>query len=122
MTDFQDLTGSGFQRADMSNSRFTSLLLNDSTIEHSDLHHMTMRGVEIVDTMIDGEVHNLVINGVDGAPLIEAELDRRDPDRAKFRPTTPDGFREAWDINERLWAATVDTFAERDLSVLEQRG
>jgi uncharacterized damage-inducible protein DinB len=39
---------------------------------------------------------------------VEAELDRRHPDRPKFRPTDADGFREAWDVNERLWAATVE--------------
>jgi uncharacterized damage-inducible protein DinB len=108
MNDFQDLTGSEFERSDMSGSRFTTVLLNGATIQHSDLHQVTMRGVEIVDTTIDGEIQNLVINGVDVAPLIEAELDRRHPDRPKFRPTTADGFREAWDVNERLWAASVN--------------
>lgn len=66
-----------------------------------------MRGVEIWDTALDGEFRNLVINGVDVAPLVETELDRRHPERPKFRPTTSDGFREAWDINERLWDSTV---------------
>jgi uncharacterized damage-inducible protein DinB len=109
MTDgFEDLTGSAFERADLQGSRFRLVLLNGSRIEHSDLHRVTMRGVEIADTTIDGEIKNLVINGVDVAPLVEAELDRRDPNRPKFRPTTPDGFREAWDINERLWSTTVD--------------
>jgi uncharacterized damage-inducible protein DinB len=108
MNDFADLTGSEFERADMSGSRFSTVLLKGATIQHSDLHQVTMRGVEIVDTTIDGEIENLVINGVAVAPLIEAELDRRHPDRPKFRPTTAEGFREAWDINERLWSATVD--------------
>jgi hypothetical protein len=30
------------------------------------------------------------------------------PDRLRMRPTTPDGFREAWDVVERLWAGTVE--------------
>jgi uncharacterized damage-inducible protein DinB len=107
-SDFQDLTGSRFELADMQGSTFTTVLLNGATIQHSDLHRVRMRGVDVVDTTIDGEIQNLVINGVDVAPLIEAELDRRYPDRPKFRPTTADGFREAWDINERLWAATVE--------------
>jgi uncharacterized damage-inducible protein DinB len=106
--DFQDLTGSEFERADMSGTRFTTVLLNGAMIRNSDFHQVVMRGVEIVDTTIDGEIHNLVINGVDVAPLVEAELDKRYPDRPKFRPTTADGFREAWDLNERLWAATVE--------------
>ena len=106
--DFEDLTGGEFVRADMSGTRFSSVSLNGATILHSALHQVVMRGVEIVDTTIDGLILNLVINGVDVAPLVEAELDRRNPDRPKFRPTTADGFREAWDLNERLWAATVD--------------
>jgi uncharacterized damage-inducible protein DinB len=105
--DFQDLTGSSFDRADMQGSTFDTVLLNGSTIRNTDLHRVVMRGVEIAHTTIDGEILDLVINGVDVAPLVEAELDRRYPDRAKFRPTTADGFREAWDVNERLWESTV---------------
>jgi uncharacterized damage-inducible protein DinB len=113
-TDFEDLTGSRFERADLQGSTFTTVLLNGATIQNSDLHQVTMRGVEIVDTTIDGEIQNLVINGVDVAPLVEAELDRRHPDRPKFRPTTADGFREAWDVNERLWAATAERARKLD--------
>ena len=40
-------------------------------------------------------------------PLVEAELDRRYPDRAKMRPADADGFRQAWEILERLWQQTV---------------
>ncbi len=109
MTDgFDDLTGRAFERADMSGTRFSTVILNGATILNSDFQRVVMRGVEIVDTTIDGEIDNLVINGVDVAPLVEAELDRRYPDRPKFRPTTADGFRAAWDINERLWSATLE--------------
>ncbi len=106
--DFQDLTGSRFERVDLQGSTFTTVLLNGVTIQNADLHRVTMSGVEIVDSTINGDIQNLVINDVDVAPLIEAELDRRYPDRPKFRPTTADGFREGWDVNERLWAATVE--------------
>lgn len=120
MSDLTDLTGGEFERADMSGSRFTTVLLNDATIRNADLYRVTMAGVEIVDTTIDGEVRNLVINGVDVAPLVEAELDRRHPDRPKFRPTDADGFREAWDIDERLWAATVDRARRLDPELLHE--
>jgi hypothetical protein len=39
--------------------------------------------VELVNVTIDGEIDNLTINGVDVAPLVNAELDRRFPDRAE---------------------------------------
>jgi hypothetical protein len=50
---------------------------------------------------------NLTVNGVDIEPLVNAELDRRYPDRAKMRPADPARFRKAWDILERLWGQTV---------------
>jgi uncharacterized damage-inducible protein DinB len=108
MSEFTDLRGREFKHADLTGARFESVSLHGARILHSGLHGVVMRGVELADTTIDGEIKNLVINGVDVAPLVEAELDRRHPDRVKFRPTTADGFREAWHLNERLWQATVE--------------
>jgi len=66
-----------------------------------------MRGVELVDVDISGELQNVVVNGVDIAPLIEAELNRRMPERARMRPDDSDGFRAAWAVLERLWEGTL---------------
>ena len=118
--DFRDLTGSEFARADMSGSRFSSVILDGTTIAHSDLRQVVMRGVEIVDTTIDGDITSLVVNGVDVAPLVEAELDQRHPDRPRFRPATADGFRAAWDLNERLWVATVERARMLDPELLHE--
>lgn len=71
-----------------------------------------MRGVELVDTDIVGEIENLTINGVDIGPLVKAELDRRYPDRVKMRPTDPPG-RDAWDVIERLWGETAERARRR---------
>jgi len=106
-SDLTDLRAEEFERADMTGARFTTVILNGATLRACDLHQVVMRGVEVVDTTIDGEIRNLVINGVDVAPLVEAELDRRHPDRPTFRPTTADGFRQAWDLNERLWESSL---------------
>ena len=43
---------------------------------------VVMRGVELVDAEIHGEIVNVTINGVDIGPLITAE-----PDKAISRPT-----------------------------------
>ena len=67
-----------------------------------------IRGAALVDVDISGEIKNLRVNGVDVVPLVEAELNRRYPDRVKMRPVDADGFREAWDILERLWPQTVE--------------
>jgi uncharacterized damage-inducible protein DinB len=97
---FEDekMRGVVFRDVDLSGARF----------EHADLTGAKMRGVELVDVEIEGEIWNLRINGVDVVPLVNAELDRLDPDRPKMRPTDPAGFREAWDIVERLWGQTVE--------------
>ena len=69
---------------------------------------VTIRGAELVDVDISGEIEDLRVNGVDVVPLVEAELDRRYPERAKMRPSDADGYREAWAVLERLWQQTVD--------------
>src|SRR5262245_15232966 len=120
MANLENRTGSTFERVDLSGSTFRTVRLHNATFRNGELFDVRMRGVEIVNTTIEGEVENLVINGVDVAPLIEAELDRRQPDRVKFRPTTADGFREAWDVNERLWAATVERARRLDPGQLHE--
>ena len=54
--------------------------------------NVVLRGVELVNVEISGFIENVTVNGVDIGPLVEAELDRRDPDRAKMRPADPAGF------------------------------
>jgi uncharacterized protein YjbI with pentapeptide repeats len=93
----KDLTGSRFERVYLTGARFHLVDLTGATIS----------GSVLVDVDISGRIRNLRVNGVDVAPLVEAELNRRYPDRAKMRPADADGFRDAWDILERLWAQTV---------------
>ncbi|HEY2262888.1 MAG TPA: DinB family protein, partial [Streptosporangiaceae bacterium] len=60
-------------------------------------------------------------NGVDVVPLVEAELDRRYPDRVRMRPTDADGFRLAWDILEGLWRQTNERASRLDPDRLHER-
>ncbi|WP_076259190.1 DinB family protein [Intrasporangium flavum] len=104
-TDLQDST---FRAVDLRGSSFEKVHLTDATVRFSELRRVVMRGVELEDVDITGELLNVTVNGVDVVPLVEAELDRRDPARPKMRPTDPDGFREAWDVVEHLWEGTVE--------------
>jgi hypothetical protein len=54
-----------------------------------------LRDSEISNCDIFAEIENVTINGVDIGPLIDAELNRRDPDRAAMRPADAEGFRRA---------------------------
>jgi uncharacterized damage-inducible protein DinB len=110
MADFSgaDLRGSRFEQADLSGSEFRTTDLAGARFRNVDMSRVTMHNVELFDVDINGEIVNVTINGVDVGPLIEAELNRRDPDRAKMRPADPAGFRQAWDILGARWAQTVE--------------
>jgi hypothetical protein len=114
------LTESQFKRVDLSGAQFRTVDLADARFRDVVLKRVVMRGVELVDVDIYGEIGNLIINGVDVAPLVEAELDRRYPDRPKMRPTDPAGFREAWDVVERLWSGTVERARRMDPELLHE--
>jgi DinB superfamily/Pentapeptide repeats (8 copies) len=110
MADFldADLRGSRFEHVDLGGARFRDVDLSDAQLRGVLMRGVEMRGVELVNVDIHGEIEKLTINGVDVAPLVNAELDRRYPDRARMRPVDPAGFRQAWTILERLWDGTVE--------------
>ncbi|KAA1429374.1 DinB family protein [Nocardioides antri] len=104
----QDLSGSRFEQVDLRGSTFTDVYLNDIVVRDAILSGMRVNEAILDDVEINAEIRNVRINGVDVAPLVEAELDRRYPQRPKMRPTTAAGFVEAWEILGRLWAGTID--------------
>ena len=110
MTDFinADLRGSRFERTDLGGAEFHDVDLSGARFAGIDFSGAVLRGVELVNVSIYGELLNVTVNGVEIAPLVDAELNRRYPDRAKMRPADPAGFREAWDLLERLWGQTVE--------------
>jgi hypothetical protein len=122
MPDFigSDLRGSRFEQVDLGGSEFRAVDLTDAQFRGADLTGVVMRGVELVDVDIYGEIARLTVNGVDVGPLVDAELDRRYPDRPKMRPTDPAGFSEAWDLVERLWAETVEAARHLDSELLHE--
>ncbi|MFG1892616.1 DinB family protein [Micromonospora zamorensis] len=90
-----------FVDSDLRGARFT----------RSTLAGAVMRGVDVNALDIDAPwlaEGTLVVNGVDVAPLVEAELNRRFPGRDLRQAKDPDGLRLAWAALERAWAAAVD--------------
>jgi hypothetical protein len=109
-----------FVGTDLSGALFRDVDLTGATFEHTELSDVTMRGVEMVHVHITGEVQDFVINGVDVAPLVEAELDRLHPDRVKMRPDDADGFREGYALVSALWDGTVDRARGLDPALLHE--
>jgi len=103
-----DVVGRLIERAELRGAVVRDVDLREARFERVSLSGAVMRGMDLGHARMDGDIEGLVLNGVDVAPLVEAELDRRYPDRVKMRPTDVPGFREAWDVVERLWGGTVE--------------
>jgi hypothetical protein len=114
-TGSDDLQGAQFVDANLRGARFVG----------SDLSGVVMRGVDVAGAdidapwLLDGQ-SALRVNGVDVAPFVEAELNRRFPGRAERRATDPDGLRGAWATVQNTWAATLQRVAEMPAGTVEK--
>lgn len=111
----EDWRGADIRRADMSGAQFREVGLNG----------VRMRGVELAGADIDGYIYGLRINGVEVEPLVEAELNKRHPERALLQDRTVSGLREAAETFDRMWEATYERVASMasgtvDVSVDEE--
>jgi hypothetical protein len=123
VTDFtdQDLSGARFEYVYLTGADFHGVDLTGARFRLVDLTRVRISGADLVDVDISGQLDNVRINGVDVVPLVEAELDRRYPDRVKMRPGDAAGYREAWDVLERLWQQTVARARRMDPALLHRR-
>jgi hypothetical protein len=98
-----------FRNRDLTGSRFEEVDLSDAVIHNSALRRTKISGAWLHDLDLSGEIVGpLLVNGVDVAPYVEAELNRRWPERALMHPTDADGYRQAWPILEDRWAELVE--------------
>jgi hypothetical protein len=88
--------------------RFDDEDLSGAEFRECDLSRVRMVGVVMQDAEIDGLVTNLVVNGVEVMPYVEAELDRRHPVRLLIRSDRPEELREAWRQLRDDWARTAE--------------
>jgi DinB superfamily/Pentapeptide repeats (8 copies) len=104
------------QSDDLKKAEFRGVNLSGARFVESNLSGVVMRGVDIAGSDIDApwlfeDGGVLRVNGVDVAPFVDAELNRRFPGRAERRAADPDGLLAAWAGLERTWAATLERVA-----------
>jgi hypothetical protein len=91
----EQFRGARFDVADLRGARFTDC----------DLTGVTIRDCWLADVSISGYVSHVTVNGVDVTDFVNAELDRRHPERVQFREgQTVDDVRAIWATIEKLWA------------------
>jgi hypothetical protein len=94
-------------------TRFRGARFVDADFSGAVFRSCDLRGVKVVDSWLgevslSGEVRKVVVNEVDVTGFVEAELDRRHPERVQLREArTPDDFRAMWATVERLWGETM---------------
>lgn len=102
------LPGARVGAADFSGAR-----LEQADFTGTRIHGSSFEGAKITDTSfenadVSAEIDGLRLNGVEVAPLVEAELDRRFPERVKLRASDPAGLAKAWEMLEGIWQETVE--------------
>src|ERR1700755_3644680 len=94
-------------------AEFVDTSLRGARFVGADLSGVVMRGVQVDGADIEAPWllaggGALLVNGVDVAPCLEAERDRRFPGREQQRAGNPEGLRAAWAALQQTWAATLD--------------
>lgn len=103
-----DLDGSLVDRVSLKGATVRLADLSGAWIHNAYLEGARVTGAYLRDATIDGDITGLTVNGVQVAPLVAAELDRRYPDRTLMRPTDADGYRTAWSRLDHLWSSTIE--------------
>ena len=98
-------------------AQFGDVDFTGAVFRESDLSGVRMHGVLLFGADIDGAINGLRVNGVEVAPLIEAELDRLHPVRLRLRPDTVAGARDAVAAVREIWAPTLAEVTEDQVHV-----
>jgi hypothetical protein len=107
----EDRRNARFAEADFSGARFHGVILQDVRITDALIFGLELSGL----------VGRLTVNGVDVGPYVEAELNKRHPERVLLSRPDPDGLREAWAMVEQHAAATVDRARALPPDLLDER-
>ncbi len=79
-----------------------------ATFRDCDLSRVKIVDSMLIDVSISGLMRNFVVNDVDVTEFVNAELDRRHPERVRLRAMrAAEDYRAMWGTIERLWSQTV---------------
>src|SRR5258706_5474456 len=106
-----ELKGAEFFNVDLSGAHF---------------HNVNLQGAKVMEAMLvnarfSGLIHDLVVNDIEIAPLIDAEMTRRYPERARLTANDAEVVRDAWSVIESLWTATKQRANALPESTLRER-
>jgi uncharacterized damage-inducible protein DinB len=120
-----DMAGSVFRDVNLGGATFEDVNLAGMTIYNANLAGVTIRNANLENFCIEeANIDGLTVFGFRIDELIEAELDRRDPERARLRMRDlydPEAVREVMARLEDLRAAFRQRLRARDVDLLVAR-
>jgi hypothetical protein len=93
---------------DWSGARFKDVDLGGARFRNVNLEGVKMVDAMLVDADLSGLIDGLKINGIEVAPLVEAEIERRYPSRTALFASDADGLRDACRSVQSMWQVTVE--------------
>jgi hypothetical protein len=107
----EDWSGANFRQVDLSGARFRNV----------DLRGVKMVDALLVDADLSGLVDGMKINGIEVAPLIKAEMERRYPSRTALFASDASGLQDACHSVHSQWLVTIERARRLPEERLHQR-
>ncbi len=106
--------------ADHSNARFLEADFSDARFHGVNFSNVKISDAWLFNVEISGLVGNLSVNGVDVSGFVEAELNKRHPERLLLAPSDPNGMRTAWNAIEGFSGTTLERARALDPDALDE--
>jgi hypothetical protein len=108
--EIRDVSGSLFEQVNLSGTRVHGALLVDTKVTDAWVHSLDL----------SGNVQSLVVNGVEVADYVRAELQRRHPELRYLDSKDVPGLQRAWATLQEIAAATLDTARRLPPAMLDE--
>jgi len=109
----------GWRRAP--NGEYVDVDLSGVHARNVNLEGAKLSEALLVNARLSGLITGLVVNNVEVAPLIEAELNRRQPGRGSMAPSDLAGVHHAWELVQQRWQAMCERVGTLPESLLYRR-
>jgi uncharacterized damage-inducible protein DinB len=117
--------GQIFENRDMAGTVFRNVNLHKAVFDDVNLGEATIRNANLENvSIVDANIRGLTLFGIRVDRLIEAELDRRDPDRVRLRmadPHDPQSVRAVMDHLDEVRSRFFDALKAADAETLVAR-
>ena len=108
--EIRDVSGARFEQVNLSGTRVHGAFLVDTKVTDAWVHSLDL----------SGNIQSLVVNGVEVAGHVRAELERRHPELGYLDSKDVPGLQRAWAKVQEIAAATLDTARRLPPAMLDE--